>query len=108
MSTDPASKAIKELLSSRTLTELASGVNSTNSIFDVQKKVLEHQKMNQEVWGKLLKEPKSSLRDNEIKLMKDHASVDHLVYSYLKDAVETVQNKMETSEKELGKIFTSN
>ncbi|MFS7953767.1 hypothetical protein Hanom_Chr07g00622411 [Helianthus anomalus] len=108
MSTDPASKAIKELLSSRTLTELTSDVNSTNSIFDVQRKVLEQQKMNQEVWGKLLEEPKSSLRDNGIKLMKDQASVDHLVYTYLKDAVETVQEKMETSDKELGNIFTSN
>ncbi|MFS7919953.1 hypothetical protein Hanom_Chr03g00218681 [Helianthus anomalus] len=101
MSTDPASKAIKKLLSSRTLTELASDVKSTNSIFDVQRKVLEQQKMNQEVWGKLLEEPKSSMRDNNIKLMKDQAFADHLVYSYLKDAVET-HEKMETSDKELG------
>ncbi|MFS8001192.1 hypothetical protein Hanom_Chr13g01187381 [Helianthus anomalus] len=108
MSTDPASKAIKELLSSRTLTELASDVKSTNIIFDVQRKVLEQQKMNQEIWGKLLQEPKSSLRDKGIKLMKDQASANHLVYSYLKDAVETVQEKMETSDKEFGKIFTSN
>ncbi|MFS8008060.1 hypothetical protein Hanom_Chr14g01268261 [Helianthus anomalus] len=64
--------------------------------------------MNQEVWGKLLEELISSLRDNGIKLMKDQASADHLVYSYLKDAVETVQEKMETSDKQLGKIFTSN
>ncbi|MFS7930354.1 hypothetical protein Hanom_Chr04g00343271 [Helianthus anomalus] len=63
--------------------------------------------MNQEVWGKLLEEPKSSLRDNDINLMRDQVSADHLVYSHLKDAVETVQEKMETSDKELGKIFTS-
>ncbi|MFS7930355.1 hypothetical protein Hanom_Chr04g00343281 [Helianthus anomalus] len=63
--------------------------------------------MNQEVWGKLFEEPKSSLRDNDINLMRDQVYADHLVYSHLKDAVETVQEKMETSDKELGKIFTS-
>ncbi|MFS7964389.1 hypothetical protein Hanom_Chr08g00749781 [Helianthus anomalus] len=63
--------------------------------------------MNQEVWGKLLEEPKSSLRDERIKLMKDQSSADHLVYSYLKDAVETVQQKLESSDKELDKIFAS-
>ncbi|MFS7919190.1 hypothetical protein Hanom_Chr03g00209881 [Helianthus anomalus] len=107
MSTDPASTSIKELLSTRRLTELATDVNSTNCVFDVQRMVLDQQKMNQEVWGKLLEEPKSSLRDEGIKLMKDQSSTDHLVYSYLKDAVETVQQKMESSDKELNKIFAS-
>ncbi|MFS7976558.1 hypothetical protein Hanom_Chr10g00893881 [Helianthus anomalus] len=64
--------------------------------------------MNHEVWGKLLEEPKSSLRDNGIKLMKYQSSADNLVYSYLKDAVETVKEMMETTNKELGKIFPPN
>ncbi|MFS8012414.1 hypothetical protein Hanom_Chr14g01320561 [Helianthus anomalus] len=46
------------------------------------------------------------LRDKAIQLMKDQASADNLVYSYLKDAVETVEEKMETSEKEVGKIMS--
>ncbi|MFS7905010.1 hypothetical protein Hanom_Chr01g00042741 [Helianthus anomalus] len=107
MTTDPASEAIKELLNTRRLTELASNVNSCNSILDVQGRILE-QKKNQEVWGKLLEEPKSLLRDKAIELMHDQASADNLVYSYLKDAVETVEEKMETSEKEVGKIMTPN
>ncbi|MFS7953986.1 hypothetical protein Hanom_Chr07g00625041 [Helianthus anomalus] len=63
--------------------------------------------MNQEVWGKLLQESKASLRDEGIKLMRDQSSAHHLVYSYLKDAVETVQHKMESNNKELDKIFAS-
>ncbi|MFS7991725.1 hypothetical protein Hanom_Chr12g01074001 [Helianthus anomalus] len=107
MPSDQANTAIKELLTSRSLTELASNVNSTNNIFDVQKKVLEQQEKNQQIWGKLLQEPKSLMRDEGINLMMDQSSSDHLVYSYLKDALETVQEKMEKSEKELEKIFKS-
>ncbi|MFS8012552.1 hypothetical protein Hanom_Chr14g01322221 [Helianthus anomalus] len=54
----------------------------------------------------LLEEPKSLLREKGIQLMKDQASADNLVYSYLKDAVETVEENMETSEKEVGKIMS--
>ncbi|KAM0012384.1 hypothetical protein Hdeb2414_s0053g00753681 [Helianthus debilis subsp. tardiflorus] len=57
--------------------------------------------------GKLLQERKSLMRDEGISLMMDQSSSDHLVYSYLKDAMETVQEKMEKSEKELDKIFKS-
>ncbi|MFS7963321.1 hypothetical protein Hanom_Chr08g00736711 [Helianthus anomalus] len=108
MTIDPASEAIKELLSTRRLTELAYNVNSSNCILDVQGRLLEQQKMNQEVWGKLLEEPKSSLRDKGIEMTHCHSFADNLVYSYLKDGVETVKDKMEMTEKELGKILTLN
>ncbi|MFS7951841.1 hypothetical protein Hanom_Chr07g00599961 [Helianthus anomalus] len=108
MSTDPSSEAIKELLSSRRLTELASNVSSSNCILDVQGRLLEQQKKTQEVWGKLLEEPKSSLRDNGIEMMKDQTYADNLVYSYLKDAVDTINEMMETTKKDLRKMLKPN
>ena len=99
--------AIKELLSTRTLTEISTDVTSSHLVLDVQGKILEQIKNNQAVWEKLLQEPPTSFRDKALDHIKEQSRADDLAFSFLTDALNTVKEKMEFSSTERDKIFAS-
>ncbi|MFS7960329.1 hypothetical protein Hanom_Chr08g00701951 [Helianthus anomalus] len=84
---------IKELLSTRTLTEISTDVNSSHLIFDVQGKILVEIKKNQDMWERLLEEPPSRFRDAGLEHIKEQSRHDNLVFSFLNDALSTVKKK---------------
>ena len=97
--------AIKELLSTRTLTEISTDVTSSHLVLDVQGKILEQIKKNQDVWEQLLQEPPSSFNDRALDHIKGQSQADDLAFSFLTDALKTVKEKMEFSSSERDKIF---
>ncbi|KAJ0852702.1 hypothetical protein HanRHA438_Chr14g0642691 [Helianthus annuus] len=99
--------AIKELLSTRTLTEISTDVTSSHLVLDVQGKILEQIKNNQAVWEKILQEPPTSFRDKALVHIKEQSRADDLAFSFLTDALNTVKEKMAFSSTERDKIFAS-
>ncbi|KAM0006206.1 hypothetical protein Hdeb2414_s0180g00825371 [Helianthus debilis subsp. tardiflorus] len=59
------------------------------------------------MWERLLEEPPSSFRDTVLDHIKEQSRADDLVFSFLKDALNIVKEKMEFSSAERDTIFAS-
>ncbi|MFS7984662.1 hypothetical protein Hanom_Chr11g00989121 [Helianthus anomalus] len=82
-------------------------VSSSHLILDVQVKVLAGIKKNQDMWQQLLEQPPSNFKDTALKHIKEQSRVDDRVFSFLKDALSAMKEKMEFSLLERDKIFAA-
>ncbi|MFS8002902.1 hypothetical protein Hanom_Chr13g01207531 [Helianthus anomalus] len=86
---------------------MTTDVSSSHLILDVQGNVLAGINKNQDMWQRLLEQPPSNFRDTALEHIKEYSRADDLVFSFLKDAMSTVIEKMEFSSSERDKIFAS-
>ncbi|MFS7940027.1 hypothetical protein Hanom_Chr05g00458821 [Helianthus anomalus] len=59
------------------------------------------------MWQQLLEQPPSNFKDTALEHIKEQSRAGDLVFSFLKDALSIVKEKMEFSSSERDKIFAA-